>query len=228
MEEVNDHLPFRKPTEFVGSSSKSEVMGYENSPLVVKIKQPRFERKYDSVDGAIESINEKRRLIEETRSAIEKMGSDPEIVPTIEAVIHSSSDNDKITYTKTQEKYPDSKTVSACGLDMLSLPTQSLKDLKNMFQININFWKKYGAPLDIVGSSNNLPNLKKLIRHFLPVFFSENIIIDSKQIPRFIDPGALAKSNDIKGMVRQNIQVVGSFISIGILNLTISINKLKK
>jgi len=227
--EHGNNFPFEPPTEYLGFSEQSEVMGWPDSSLVVKIKNSSREPVFASINQAVESIHQREALIRQAREEISSLGSNPDTIPKIYPVIHSATNREGITWTKTQKRFSGAETLSQAGVNIFRLPTQSLTDLRNIFLYCAECWmenRETGITIDLVGSSKNCSRPRRIFNHFMPLFGSTNIIIDSDQVPRFIDISFLFKGQAAKEKVRRTAEVVGTIASIGILSSIIGVRKL--
>lgn len=224
MNRFSPEIPMRLPNQEVAETRKSFVDGYlDISPLVVKYKKPHVERSFGDTNAAIANVDMVRRKRAAIVAELRSLGEDEGIIPPTTPVIHQSDDG-KITYSETQEWFQDASTLSDLGTNVHALPAYSTRELRNLFWANIKFWKKEGYSLDIVGSIAKPRSWKnKLLRNILPLYYSENIMVNAKGHPRFVDIGKFDKNakRDLKTTVRHYLHLAGSFISAGILSLTL-------
>ena len=211
----------------IGQSRKTNVFGYENVGLAIKVPKQEFKhtKSAEETRTEIENYEQTRKLV---ASLVAENGGRPEIIEPQTAIIHDAPEKGKVTYSRVQKWYPDSYPLSKMGLGLFDLPRQALVDLKSIFQTNVKMWKERGAFLDIVGSTvSKQSTITKLTRHLFPLFYSENILIDKDNIPRIIDLGSSQsiKTEDFKTKLRCLAQVLGSELSIGMLNIGLIMKK---
>lgn len=214
----------KQPGKKVGQSRKTEVYAYTSPELVIKVPNVN-EKVFDSQQSAINEIKAYEKAREVISDLVDKNGGRRDIVEGQRAIIHDSQEGG-VSYTRVQKWFKNSHPVSEVGLSIFSLPKQSLIDMKSIFQTNVELWKQKGAFLDLVGSTASKRSVfSKISRHLLPLLYSENIIIDQENKPHFIDIGGI---NDVKAetfltKLRCYLQVIGSYISIGLINVSLSL-----
>lgn len=212
------------PHTEVAETKKTFVDGYHTAtPIVIKYKKPGTERVFHSLQETMDNIAMVKRKREAIVACLHQRSGLEETVPLSHPVIYGVGLEGKVTYSEFQEWFVGAKTLSQLGGKIFSLPTSSLAALRDLFAANIAFWKKEGYSLDIVGSSIHSPPLiHRFIRHLLPLFYSDNIIVDGENTPRFIDLGKFDKraKRDTKTTIRHNVQLLGSLVSIGLLEVT--------
>lgn len=224
MNRFSPEIPLRSPDQEVAETRKSFVDGYcAKNPLVVKYKKPHVERSFGDANAAIGNINMIRQKRAEIIASLNETGDSEEMVPPTSPVIHKT-DDEKITYSETQEWFQNASTLAGLGIGVHALPPRSIVELRNLFWANIKFWQKEGYSLDIVGSTATPRSWKnKLLRNILPVYYSENIMIDQSGNTRFVDIGKFDKNakKDLKTTVRHYLHLVGSLMSMGVLTMVL-------
>lgn len=222
MQEV---LTFTKPDRIVGESRQRMVYGYEIPGLVMKVyKSGR--KDFVSVDQVIEKIKSNSAERDIFVTALDKPGSPADVlVPATKPVI-SRNGNGFITYTDTQLLIQDGLPIPRSKMNIFSLPTESLIDLKNILSTNIHLWRAQGISVDLLGSTGNrIPLAQRVLRHFLPVFYSQNILFTDSGEVRFIDVGLFDMNEDtgLEYKLRQISSVIGSYISLGLVNTVLAV-----
>jgi len=218
--EVGIHLPFIAPDEIVGESKFRTVQGYIETKLVVKTRKAYRPRVFDSVASATSALDKERRERETLITLGREMGVSDAFITSSEFVVHANPSG-HITYSEFQEWFKGGKTLSKVGSNIWNLPDQTLEELDRILQLNIRVWKEQDTSFDIVGSTNNTYSaLMELARRLLPLFFSENILIDDHNNVRVIDhrinkPKSGFRS--VKDKVRTGSEIVGSLLSSAII-----------
>lgn len=229
---INDELEigidvFKSPDRKIGQSRNTDVYGYEKEKLVIKVPK-RENGVIDSVDRALSEIGDYKEASELVASLVEANGSRSDLVVNQTAVIHDSEDGKGVSYSRVQRWYKDAKPLVELGVKILDLPRQSILDLRSIFTTNLQLYKERGAFLDLVGSTTSKRSkLSKVVKHLLPIFYSENIVIDKDNTPRIIDLGSLnnIKTESLATKIRCALQVLGSEISLAILNLRLATSR---
>jgi hypothetical protein len=210
----------------IAESKKAIVYGYESQKLVVK--EPKAGNKeYDAIETVIGIIRNHEEAEKKLEGMLVEHGARPGLLVREEGVIHQIHDGSKITYSRVQKWQKSSITLAEAGTDILKLPRQSLIDLRAVFTANIEIWGKNKGFLDIVGSSASKKSVwDKVLRHLLPIFYSENILIDEKGVLKIIDTATANNplKADIKTKIRCVLQIFGSRLSIAILNAKLAFN----
>lgn len=221
---------FRSPDVHVAESKRATIYGYTKQKLVVK--EPKANQKFYTVPEVLDHLRKLQADEQIVEHGLIRYKAHPEVLVRQSEVIHNSSDNQGVTYSRVQAWQKDAKPLAEIGTNIFKLPRQSLVDLKAIFAIYIETRRKKESCLDIVGSTTaKKPFIQKLARQLLPLFYSENIMIGKDNIPKFIDIGGeLGKSQKkpLKTKLSGNLQLVGAFFSIAILQtkLTFTHNKL--
>ena len=227
MARISPEVPVAIPDCAVEESVHVFVDGYERpNPMVVKYAKPGKERVFRDLDEALENASFLRRQREIAVELLKGMGHSEDVIPEEKPIIYRTGES--ITSLDTQKWFQDAQTLSRHEGGIFSLPRESLRTLRNIFAANVIFWRQEGYSLDMVGSTVYPKSLaNKLFRHVLPVFFSENIVIDSENTPHFIDIGKFDKQakNSIRTHIRQKLHVVGSVLSAGILDVALKIKR---
>ncbi|MEK9200524.1 MAG: hypothetical protein AAB909_00960 [Patescibacteria group bacterium] len=214
-----ENLPFRKPDKLIGSSRKTEVYGFEPEGLVVKIPKVGSNQ-FESVDQAREDVLLHRTLIERVSGLMEKSGGMRSTMFPDEAVIHKDGQG-RITYARVQPYLKHAVSLSDLGMKIIDMSKKDLEELKRIFKINIDLWKNEGVYLDMVGSTASKRNffLRK-IKRLLPLFFSENIMIDKQKGLFMVDVGVLeeTRTQGFRKKLRGIVQYMGSELSVRIID----------
>jgi len=219
MDQASEKLPFGRHNELVGLSRKTHVYGYDNSGVVIKVPKPG-EKRFDSFELAKEDLQRYRQSIEEARRRLELKGGNKETMVEQEAVIHDAPEGG-ITYSRVQRWIKGAKPLSQVGGGVLNLESESLKELRRVFEVNISLWQGDRSFLDIVGSSTSKqPIHSRALKHLFPLFYSENIMVDKANEVRVVDIGGVVggESLSLSTKLRGLVQYMGSVISVALID----------
>jgi hypothetical protein len=216
--------PFKETSNSIGESRRNTVFGYDS--LVVKTPKTGFRE-----DVSLREIKEKSERYKEScdlvRKKIQKLEGKKEIVVDQSLIIHKSTMGG-ITYSRVQKKIPEAKTLGSIGTKLLGSDPKTLMNLRRIFESNIQIYKEKNCFLDIVGSTvSKQPKITKITKHLLPLFYSENIMLDKEGTPKLVDMGELTniKNENLSTKLRCKFQIIGSHISINLINLSLMSKK---
>lgn len=215
---------FKPPDRKVGHSRMRTVYGYEDQELVIKVPETG-KKGVGTINMAMSEIGDYENARKLIASLVEANGGRSDVVVKQTAVIHDPKDDGGVSYSRVQRWYPDAKPLAEMGVNILDLPRQSLIDLRSIFIANLRIYREKGAFLDLVGSTiSKRPKISKIVKHLFPIFYSENIVIDKDDVPRLIDLGSLnnVKADNLATKIRCVLQVLGSEMSLAILNIRLA------
>jgi len=222
-------FPFKTPDNCVGESIGNIVCGYDNSELLVKV--PKSGKKENISLGRVrERLANYQEACNLVKNRVKTWGGRENMVVKQSLVAHNS-DSGGVTYSRVQKRFREARSLVEVGVGVLSLKRQSLLDLKSIFKTNIQIYKERGAVLDLVGSSTlKRPKIEKVFRHLFPIFYSENILIDSEGNPKLVDMDGLISIKNAKLLTRliYGMEMIGSYLSIGLLDLGMILAKEKE
>jgi hypothetical protein len=217
---VEIHLPppLASPSSVILKAGGTTLLGYRlEDPLIAKIDTRGIG--HGSIENNIQEINQFRRLRETLVSELIRRGSAPEIIPATQYLIHGDI---KITYLRVQKWFVESKPLSKVSLDNLwQLSERSLLDLRNIFQVYVEYLAK-GRDIEVIGYHfQNHSWIEKLTRAWCSLLWSENILIDRDNIPRLIDFGIWGNEahQGFRGLVWYRIQKLRAWSALKIIDL---------
>jgi hypothetical protein len=219
--------PLAIPSGVVLEHEGSILLGYrQESPLIAKIDTRRIG--HGSIENNIREINQFRALREALAAELASRGSAPAIIPLTHYVIHRDA---HITYFRVQEWYVDSSPLSKVRVNELwRLPETSLLDLRNIFQIYLEYLEK-GRDIEVIGFHfQNHSWIDKITRAWCSLFWSENIIIDRDNIPRFIDFGIWGDEahRGLRGLAWKRLQKLRSWSAVKVINFILRARRLPR
>jgi len=232
---IPEGYPFLTPDCGIGESRNSSVLGYDNggSPLVVKINSGiNGEVTFTRTDQARSYIRHKVEERETVCNLLKEMGYDADkILPYTASIIHEERTG-AVTFSRIQRWFQGAKTLKEFGLvGVFGLSSESLVRLKDIFGLTLRFWGKEKSSLDLLGSTNKAKTIfTKGLRQMAPVFFLENVVIDTSGNPVIID---LAKFDEescqnFEMRARRLILVIGAINSIAIISGVLTYRRLKE
>lgn len=237
---LENRAPFLPPDYLVGESRSSFVYGYNDHGVVVKIeKKNRWEGvSFDNLGEVAAYIRHKEREYSNlSRQISEGQGGLSRIaLPEVSWVVYQG-DAGEITFARTQKLLKESRSFNSLRLsEILSLPAETLASLRDLFILNIDFWKEEHALYDLLGSSNSERNaLQKALRQIFPVFFLENVLVGQDGVPAVIDVSVFDDSScsrDYEMEARRFALLIGSvaslFIVDGILKVRARLDSLQR
>lgn len=224
----SDFFPFITPTTIVGESRYRLVKGYEVSNVVTKsYKNGIHPNRFTDIATALEDAKEREKNLIMFQQTLTTYGHSKQLIPPVSRVVYRNESGD-IALSEVQPWYKNATSLQSKRLRVLSLPDDSLTDLKALFR-SARMMAHDRRYVDIVGSTTrNIHVPKKVLRKLFPLFYSENIVIDSEGTPRFIDVGSLNKKyrTTLKGKISARLDSIGALVSIGIINTQLQLRKL--
>lgn len=164
----------------------------DDKSKVVKIRKPNFMRRFRTSEDAINEVSQKdnERLV--LIGILEKLGTkNPDkIIPQNTFVIYPST-KDTFEYFIEQSRV-EGKTLDELRFRALEASPEILRELGRFVHANLLLHRQNKA-IDLLGSlwPNNYNRLDLLIRPFVPICFSKNIMIgkmnDGEQLPWLVD-----------------------------------------
>lgn len=221
---------FQPPDKKVGESRNSEVWGYKDPDLVAKWKKQTYhEQVFPDSKAALDFLREDREAREKISRILQQLQAAQDTVPNVHPVVYRRGKCEVMT-AEVQQWYKDGQTLRGLGRDVLKLSRSSLEELKKLFLLNLRLWTEEKVTMDMAGTASGEGiNLRRVAKHLLPVFFSSNIVIDKNSRPHFIDVGLTDNKHEtgLRGALRQRIQVAGTGLSLGIINLALLLKREK-
>jgi hypothetical protein len=217
---------FVSPDVLVGESANSHVVGYEAQKVVAKVRKPENWRVFTSKKQAKDAIKERREQANTIRRQLAQLGTSPDRIPNTASVVHASREG-SVTFTEVQPWYQGSSTLAESPSRLISLPQRTLQDLRNLFAVSVNHFLHTGETLDINGSFNRSDGLvKKTAQSLFPIFNASNVLIDADEQMVYVDHGVMKPNySTIPAHIRHRLDVVGSVISVGILDSVMAIKR---
>lgn len=211
--------PFYSTDEVkVGKSARRNVYNPVNTEIVVKTRKQELSPRFDSSIEALEKISEARKDQESVRVQMARAGITADTLPSSSFVIHEGQ-NTGVEFSEVQ-KHVEGVTLKNTGRRLLNLPKSELRSLANIFMASIKYYNETGKLIDIVGSpAYPYKGAGKILKHLLPLFYSENIMVCENNQIRFVDTGLLSKES-VPGWryrISSKLQLAGNYISLGIL-----------
>jgi hypothetical protein len=215
-------LPFRYPLHVLKETDHVTLLVFEGrTTWLAKVDHRGIG--HGSISENICEIQKTKELRDQIIHDLKNKGSGEEIVPQTEFIIHGSR---AYTYSRCQVMVKGAKSLSRLSFKHIwGLPPKSLRDLRNLFEIYIHYLE-CGKDIDILGNHyTNSPFFQKYLRGWIALFWSENILIDQTNTPRFIDIGIWGTENHpgLKGSLWFQRQRLRGWISVMLLNLIILI-----
>ena len=219
MKEVTlETLPLQRPFQVLKETEQVAFLVFDGRKTVLAKVDIRGIG-HGSIAENVSEIRKTKQLREQIILELENKGSGEHLVPVTDFIIHGSREK---TYSRFQEMIQGGKSLSSLSLlQIWKLPRQSLRDLRNIFEVYIHFLR-LGIDIDILGNHyNKAPFSKKFLRRWIALLWSENILIDQHGFPRFIDIGIWGLENHpgLKGNLWKNQQKLRGWFSVVLLNL---------
>jgi hypothetical protein len=216
-ETSGDNRPFIPSGTPIAESASRTVNAFDTAPVVTKEFKPTHLTTFATKEEALATMRTTKAVRTELAQAMRESGISETAFVDVTPVIHADH-NGAITFSEVQTLVPGAKPLGKEGIGVFGLPKTARKDLQKLFELNIQTWKKKGYVLDVCGSTSRNPSrVKSLARLLLPLFSSENIVVDEEKNVRFIDFADLHPNSGLKRRIAIYSEVAGSYISAGIL-----------
>lgn len=226
-------LPFKAGGKIIEETRHRLIVGLEPSSVIKVSKEMSDRDVFDSVDDALAEILQNDNARNKIANLLALIGASRQMITPTQTVIHSTPSNEGITYTEFQGWYKYSLPLAKMRSSLFSLPIQTIRDLKSLFQVNNYLLRTEKTCFEFDGSSGPTPpkTREKILHNLFPLLFAHNVLIDPNGKPELVDVESLEKFSrftriGIKGWARRQIKRVGFQISTGILDSILFINRI--
>lgn len=226
---------FRKPDEHIATTLYRDVFAYRHPGRVVKVSDTKDKAKmiFSNLDSALSDIQARTASRRRIAEAFQERDIDPGIVPNVDSVIHQRAGGRGITYSEVQRWFEGSSTLGEIGWRFFKLPPPTLRNLREVFQLNRDLFSKEKVCLDITGSrgSNSCDILSRAVVNIFPLFNSQNILVEPAGTLRLIDIEDLAQTKayyqqGLKAWIRCRVKDFGFMSSIAMLSGVLAIRSI--
>lgn len=211
---------FLEKSQYIDQTKKTIVWSVPGNPdKVVKIRKPNYWRSFSSPDKVIEEIVHKdiERLI-----IVDYLKSQGSIHPE-EAIIK----NEYVIYPRSESTYDydveqprvHGKNLEQLGLKTLNESPEVIREVGRLLQAHIKLVRNNQA-IDVLGSlwPNDYSRVTRLIRPYLPIFFSKNIMIGELNGTKdafLVDPDLInLTSSNQESLIQARKTIIGSYITL--------------
>lgn len=211
--------PF-KPGEVIAESKNSLVTGYPDFHLVTKEWLADSSVVFTNVGDVQERIHHLKEDIKNIQDNARAKGVDPNLFMPNDFVIHANEDG-QIVYSRVQERIEGGKTLASERGKFITYPSDTLRQLKDIFTMNLEAYATNRSSIDLPGSNvKTKSSFMRVLQFAFPLFYSTNILIDKHKNVYHADFEILSKNSDRLSVKRKKaipIEAIGSVISIGII-----------